>query len=107
MRAGAPGALGSLVIFSSSGETAWKPTAQAAFGTKVVMNTTSKDTRTRERRRGDMALFLCGGSGYRRSRRPERGRRGREVAAGSYPICRALNLCVETIQSLLVRVKKS
>jgi hypothetical protein len=61
MRAGAPGALGSLVIFSSSGNTAWKPTAQAAFGTRVVMNTTSNDTRTRELRRGGMALFLYRG----------------------------------------------
>src|ERR1700687_3279896 len=107
MRAGAPGALGSLVIFSSSGETGWKLTAQAAFGARVVMNTTSNDTRTRERRRGGMALFLCRGLGTAEAA----GLRGEGEAVRSprvsYPICRALNLCVETIQSPLVRVKKS
>ena len=109
MMAGAPGAFGSLVIFSSSGGTGWKPIAQPEFGIRMAARTKKNETRPEERRReANMALFPLSRFFVPRSRRPEGGNRGREATAGpSTPICRARNLCVETLPSPLPHVKKS
>src|SRR5690348_4245676 len=59
MIAGAPGACGSLVILSSSGETGWNPTARAAIGLSMAnaRTDTNAENVTAGGRSLDMADF--------------------------------------------------
>src|SRR3954447_13978322 len=55
MMAGAPGALGSLVIFSSSGEMGWNPMDHAAGVRSKMQTVRNREGRAADLRRVDMA----------------------------------------------------
>jgi hypothetical protein len=80
MMAGAPGAFGSLVIFSSSGETGWKLTDQTV-DKGVIRNKKMANERSFELQRVDMAIFTCGVPIRCRIRQPEEGRGARGSSA--------------------------
>ena len=109
MMAGAPGAFGSLVIFSSAGGDGLETYCPTGIRNQDGYKDEKKrDENRRAKTRSKHGEIPLSRFFVPRSRRPEGGNRGREATAGpSTPICSARNLCVETLPSPLPHVKKS